>query len=185
MQVSPRYLVVPLLGVALISVGFLPDTASAQQTLTVNIGAGRDESGMTGTATLTDLGGGRTRVAARVSPVVYPNMPAHIHADPCPGVAAVVFPLTNFMNGESTTEVNASLSDIMARGKSINLHRSPQEIPVYVACGNLPAVAAAPAQMPAALPRTGEGEFGLYALAAVGALLITAGIGLSIRRRSM
>lgn len=185
MRFSRSYIVVPLVAVALISIGILPDTASAQQAVTVNLGAGRDEGRMTGTATLTDLGGGRTRVVVRVSPVVNPNMPAHIHADRCPGVEAVVFPLTNVMNGESTTEVNASLADIMARGKAINLHRSPQEVPIYVACGNLPTSAAAPAQMPGALPRTGEGEFGLYGLAALGSLLVAAGFGLVVRRRSI
>src|SRR6266496_2540893 len=176
MRLHRRYLIVPLVAVALATVGVLPDAASAQQPVTVTLGPGRDANEAPGTATLTDLGGGTTRVVISVtSPDA--NMPAHLHADVCPGVAAIVFPLTNVTNGQSTTEVNASLADIMARAKAINLHKSPDQIQVYVSCGNLPATAgaAAPAAAPAApavaaappstaLPRTGEGEFGLYGL---------------------
>jgi hypothetical protein len=202
MRLSRRHLVIPLVAVALVSVGLLPDSASAQQPVIVNLGPGRDAATGTGTATLTDLGGGRTRVDIRAN-AASPNMPAHIHADVCPGVAAVVFPLTNVMNGTSTTEVNASLADIMARGKSINLHESPQTSQIYVGCGNLPTSAAAPATgaaprpaapaaaaapavqgRPAQLPRTGETDFGLYGLVALGALFIAAGARLVFHRRS-
>src|ERR671931_13038 len=205
MRLSRRYIVTPFVAVALVAVGAMPNAASAQQPVTVPLGAGRDANEAPGTATLTDLGGGRTRVDISVTSS-NANMPAHLHADVCPGVAAVVFPLTNVANGQSTTEVNASLADIMARSKSINLHKSPDQIQVYVSCGNLPATAggaapapgaapaaapAAPAQRPGAapapapapaLPRTGEGEFGLYGLAALGALLGAAGAGLARRR---
>ena len=227
MRLHRRYLLVPLVAVALAAAGALPDAASAQQPVTVTLGPGRDANEAPGTATLTDLGGGTTRVVISVtSPDA--NMPAHLHADLCPGVAAIVFPLTNVVNGQSTTDVNASLADIMARAKSINLHRSPDQIQVYVACGNLPAPAgapapaaapgapaaapapapaaapaaapgapaaapapAAPAQRPGtvaapapapALPRTGEAEFGLYGLLALGGLLAAAGAGLALRR---
>ena len=204
MRLHRPYLLVPLVAVALAAAGMLPDAASAQQPVTVTLGPGRDANEAPGTATLTDLGGGTTRVVISVtSPDA--NMPAHLHADVCPGVAAVVFPLTNVVNGQSTTDVNASLADIMTRAKSINLHRSPDQIQVYVACGNLPAAAgaapaapaapaaapAAPAQRPGtvaapapapALPRTGEAEFGLYGLLALGGLLLVAGAGLALRR---
>jgi hypothetical protein len=42
-------------------------TASAQQTITVNLGPGRDEATATGTATITDMGG-TTRVVINVTP---------------------------------------------------------------------------------------------------------------------
>src|SRR5438876_5867181 len=139
MRLFRRYLVVPLVAVALVLVSTLADTASAQQPVTVTLGAGRDENSAPGTATLTDLGGGKTRVDIKVT-TTNPNMPAHIHADVCPGVAAVVFPLTNVQDGQSTTEVNASLADILARSKAVNLHKGPgDQASIYVACGNLPA----------------------------------------------
>src|SRR5215211_4150099 len=142
-------LLVPALVVGLLASISLSAPASAQQTITVQIGPGRDAAENTGTATLTDLGGGRTRVDINVT-TTNANQPAHLHADPCPGVAAVIFPLQNVMNGRSTTEVNASLADILARTKSVNLHRSPEQVPIYTGCGNLPTTAAAPA--PAAAP---------------------------------
>ena len=208
---------VPFVGAvvaAIVLTAFLPMGTEAQQTMTVNLGPGRDEATAPGTATLTDIGGGRTRVVIRVTPA-YPNMPVHIHADVCPGVEAVVFPLTNVMNGESTTELDASMADIMARGKSINLHKGPgPDVNVYVSCGNLTAAAAAApaaqpkpaaqptpapkpaaqpspapkpaAQVPGALPRTGEADnTPLLLLATVAGLaLIGAGAFAVQRRRS-
>jgi LPXTG-motif cell wall-anchored protein len=47
-----------------------------------------------------------------------------------------------------------------------------------------PTPAVAPAQAPRQLPRTGEAEFGLYGLMALGALIVLAAAGLALRRRS-
>jgi LPXTG-motif cell wall-anchored protein len=163
-------LLIPALALALLGALTVVSSSSAQQPVTVNIGPGRDEATGTGTATLTDMGGGQTQVVVRVA-ATNPDMPAHIHADACPGVGAVVFPLTNVQNGTSTTTISAPLSDVLTRGRSVNLHRSAQEIGVYVGCANLPATAAAPAQMPGALPRTGD-------LGGMAPLLIAAGTGL-------
>jgi hypothetical protein len=183
---------VPALALGLLATVSLSSTAAAQQTVTVNLGPGRNEATATGTATITDLGGGMTRVVINVTPT-YPNMPAHFHADPCPGVAAVVFPLTNVMNGTSTTEINASWAEIQSRSRSINLHKGPPpDIDVYTGCGNLPTVAAppaaapapaaaAPARAPAQMPRTGDLAFVAPLLGAAGAGL--AGLGLALRRR--
>jgi LPXTG-motif cell wall-anchored protein len=49
--------------------------------------------------------------------------------------------------------VNAKLSDIQASATAINIHKSPQEISVYVACGDIPTAAAAGAA-PGATPGT-------------------------------
>lgn len=167
------------LALLLIPVLLLATSAVAlaqQQTVTINIGPGKDEGSATGTATLTDLGGGKTRVEIKVA-ATNPNMPAHIHADVCPGVGPVVFPLTNVMNGQSVTELNASPAEIMAKGKAINLHKSPQEVPVYVGCGNLVAASAAPA----GLPKTGGPVLPLGAAALAGLSLL--GVGFWVRRR--
>jgi len=47
-----------------------------------------------------------------------------------------------------------------------------------------PTPAVAPAQAPRQLPKTGEAEFGLYGLMALGALIALAAAGLALRRRS-
>jgi hypothetical protein len=150
-------------------------SALAQQRVSVTIGPGRDEASGTGSATLEDIGG-RTRVTVQVA-ATNPNMIGHIHADACPGVGGVVFPLQNTVNGRSVTEINAPLSEVLSRGRSINLHKSPDQAGIYVGCATLPAAgAAAPAATggPSVMMLAG-------AIAAVGASLL--GGGLYLRRR--
>lgn len=169
MQLS-RVTAVPLAGFLVAA------TASfvfAQQSLTVNLAA-QGGSGVSGTATLTDIGGGRTRVVVRVSTGGNPNMPAHIHDGRCPAVGAVVYPLQNPMNGSSTTEVNASLASLLAGTFAINLHKSPQEVPIYVSCGNVVVAAARAGGLP--------GEFLAGTLAVLGALVLAG--GLALRRKA-
>jgi LPXTG-motif cell wall-anchored protein len=171
----------PALALSLLAVGATASIAGAQETITVQIGPGRDDATATGTITLTAVGN-QTRVDVNVAGT-NPNMPAHIHSDACPGVGSVVFPLQNPMAGRSTTTIDAPLNEVLARGRSINFHRSPQEAAIYTGCGNLPAAsAAAPAAaQPASLPRTGDVASLASLFAAVGASL--AGAGLLLRRR--
>ena len=160
MTKTPRVLLAMAALVGALAIPAAVASAQAARTVTVNLSAansgGDTRSGVNGTATLTDMGGGRTQVVVRVSvgPGGSPNMPGHLHTGRCPQVGAVIYPLNNVMNGTSTTDVNASLADILAgRGApdnafAINLHRSPAEANVWVSCGNVVAGAAA-------LPATG------------------------------
>src|SRR5947209_13612316 len=128
-------------------------SAVAQQLLSINIGPGRDEASGTGTATLSAVGN-QTRVVLNVSGT-NPEMLAHIHADACPGVGAVISPLTNPVNGQSTTTIDAPLATVLAQGRSINLHKSPTDGNTYVGCGNLFGAAAGAGgvgQVPGAAP---------------------------------
>ena len=139
----------------------------------------QNASGVAGTATLTDIGGNRTRVDIRVTvgPGGSASMPNHIHSGRCPNVGGVVHALTPVANGMGTTEVNASLTDLLAGQFAINLHRSAAESSVYVSCGNVVAGATA-------LPATGS-PIGAAApaLAALGAA--TLGLaGFALRKRS-
>ncbi len=121
---------------------WLASAAFAQQTtLTVPLGE-QNGSGVSGTATLTDLGGS-VRVDIAVSPGGNANMPAHIHTGACPNPGAVKFPLSNVVDGRSTTVVQGSFAEVAATGQAVNLHKSPQEIPNYTACGDIPFRAAA------------------------------------------
>ncbi len=157
--------------------------AGAQATATTVTLAPLNNSGISGSATLTDLGGGRTRVVVNVtgSPAGA-NHPAHIHDGSCPTPGAVRYPLQNIQNGTSTTEVNASLADLMRGTFAVNLHRSAQEASVYVACGNVQQAAAAAPAAPATLPRTGD--LGSIAPLAVAAGLGLVGLGFALRRRT-
>ena len=134
---------VPLTGafaVALTTIALLPASTEAQQSVTINLTA-QNNSGQTGTAVLT-ADGASTKVVLTLSNAPGPH-PAHIHSGACPTPGAVVFPLTSVTNGRSETTVAASIADILRAPHAINVHKSPQEIPVYTACGNVTAAAAA------------------------------------------
>lgn len=195
MRFCRRYLVVPLIAVGLVSLAALPDTVSAQQAVTVQL-AQQSSSGISGTATLTPMGA-QTRVVVTVSGAAAGPQPMHIHTGTCVNVnPQPAFPLTSVNNGRSETTVNVSLSQIQGMAHVILMHKSPTEVPVYVSCGNIPVLAsttaapapgaaAQPARAPAQLPRTGESNFGLYGVLALGALLVAAGLSLAVRRRSL
>lgn len=184
MRLSRRSLVAPLLALALGAIGGLPGAAVAQQAVTVQLQP-QSGSGISGTATLTAMGN-QTRVVVNVTGAGAGPQPAHIHEGTCANLnPAPKYPLTSVMNGTSETVVNAPLSELQATPMAINLHKSPQEVPVYVACGNIPLAAARAAAQPAQLPRTGEAGFLPYGLAVLGGALALAGTLLAIRRRAI
>jgi hypothetical protein len=132
--------------VAVTTLALLPASTEAQQSITINLTA-QNDSGQNGTAVLTPDGAG-TKVVISLSNAPGPH-PAHIHTGSCPTPGAVVFPLTSVMDGKSETTVAATIADILKEPHAINVHKSPQEIPVYTSCGNLTAnAAAAPAAQP-------------------------------------
>lgn len=64
--------------------------------------------------------------------------PAHIHTGSCASLGAVKYPLTSTITGESETTINASLADLKAQQPlAVNVHKSPEEIGVYVACADI------------------------------------------------
>lgn len=111
--------------------------ASATIAFTITLGAGRDAD-QNGFATLTAVGD-KTQVDLNIKPgAAGVAQPAHIHEGSCPGVGAVKYPLTNVVDGKSTTVVNASLASLLTGGFSINAHKSAAEASIYVACGAIP-----------------------------------------------
>jgi hypothetical protein len=97
-----------------------------------------NDSGVTGTVTLTELDSARTRVVVSVDPAGHSDMPAHIHPGSCEDlVPQPRYALANVVDGESTTEVPAALSELLAGDVAVNLHRSNTEMDVYTACAVL------------------------------------------------
>jgi Cu/Zn superoxide dismutase len=91
----------------------------------------------TGTATLTEKNG-KVEVVVKVTPVQTAPQPAHIHVGSCPGVGAVAYPLTNLVNGTSTTMLDMTMADLKAKKPlAINIHKSADEVKIYTACGSL------------------------------------------------
>lgn len=112
----------------------------APKTITVDL-AEENESGQSGTATLTPNADGTFDVAIEVSQRGDAPQPAHIHEGTCPDVGDVAAPLNDVVGGASATEnVALSLEDLLrtdSPGYAINVHKSAAESDVYVACGDI------------------------------------------------
>jgi hypothetical protein len=97
-----------------------------------------NDSGVTGTAVLTDLRDGSTRVVVDVDPAGHLNMPAHIHAGTCVElVPQPLYPLQSVVDGESETVVPRSMSELLAGDLALNLHVSSEDMGTYAACVDL------------------------------------------------
>jgi hypothetical protein len=111
--------------------------AGQQPSRTVEL-ATLNVSGVTGSAVLTDLGDGTTRVEVDVDPAGHPSMPAHIHPGTCVNlVPQPRYPLTDVVDGVSETVVPAALDDLFAGELALNLHASTDDYGTYTACAEL------------------------------------------------
>ena len=183
------YLLAPLTaGLLLMGSAAAAAAQSSTGPVTIQISPqnGTSESG---TATLTDNGDGTTSVKLAISgEPAGVSQPTHIHTGhggQPDFVAKPKYPLTSTLTGSSTTTVKVALSTLLASPYAINLHKSPTQAGVYVACGNI--VLAQQTGVIAGAPKTGGGggsspsetPFGIW-LAAAGVLALG---GLAIRRR--
>ncbi len=110
---------------------------STGQSRTFQLGT-LNNSGVTGTAVMTDLGDGSTRVVIDVDPAGHPAMPAHIHPGTCTDlVPQPLHGLSTVTDGASETVVPASLTDLLAGELAINLHVSAADMGTYAACVDL------------------------------------------------
>jgi hypothetical protein len=99
----------------------------------------QNNSGESGTATLSDENG-KTKVVLSIMGMPKDvSQPAHIHTSTCAAIGGVKYPLNFPKNGTSETVIDVSLGSLLAQGPlSLNVHKSAMEISNYVACGNLP-----------------------------------------------
>ena len=102
-------------------------------------------SGEDGSAQLTDLGDGTTRVELlMLNAPEGAEQPAHIHKGTCTTLdPKPAYPLETVKEGKSTTIVKVTLADLTKEKYAINVHKSAAEASIYVSCGNLPSGAAA------------------------------------------
>jgi predicted lipoprotein with Yx(FWY)xxD motif len=113
-------------------------TSAANPTIELILGAGRDAD-QNGKARLVSKGD-KTDVILDIKPgAAGAAQPAHIHEGTCPAPGAVKYPLTNVVDGKSTTTLDVKLADLLKGGIAINAHLSAAEAAKYVACGNMPA----------------------------------------------
>jgi hypothetical protein len=122
-----------VLGFALLAVTSLAvaaDSASAKL-------SPQNNSGESGTATLTKAGDNQTKVVLDVKGAPSgASQPVHIHKGTCDKLdPKPAYPLSPLVNGKSETTVNASLDSLEKGGYAVNGHKSAQEASTYVFCG--------------------------------------------------
>ncbi|HUS16327.1 MAG TPA: hypothetical protein VM536_15115 [Chloroflexia bacterium] len=115
-------------------------TRAAEKSMTVTIMA-QNGSGQDGTATITDMGNGKTQVMIDIKSTSSTPQPAHIHMGTCANLDPKPrYPLTSVVNGKSETTLDVAMSDLQPGAMAINVHKSAAEASVYVACGNIEAM---------------------------------------------
>jgi hypothetical protein len=94
-----------------------------------------NDSGVTGTASFEDVGGGRTAVTITVDPAGNADMPAHIHPGTCDDLTPQPkYPLENVKDGTSSTLVPATIAELFAGNLAVNVHKSNDDLRTYTAC---------------------------------------------------
>jgi hypothetical protein len=98
----------------------------------------QNDSNQEGEVTFIDEAG-KTRVILQVNnPPVGVAQPAHIHVGSCPEPGAIQYPLTSVVDGKSETLLDVSMETLESQQPlAVNVHKSPTETAVYVACGNI------------------------------------------------
>ena len=103
--------------------------------------APQNNSGESGTATLTEEGG-KTKVAVSVTgQPAGVAQPMHIHKGTCDKLdPKPTYGLPSLINGKSEATVDVSLADLQKGGYAINGHKAAQAVSTYVYCGAIPAL---------------------------------------------
>ncbi|MDP9468157.1 MAG: hypothetical protein M3P32_05375 [Chloroflexota bacterium] len=97
-----------------------------------------NDSGVSGTAVLTDLGNGSTRVVVDVDPAGHLEMPAHVHHGTCADLVPQPFKfLAVVVDGKSDTVLALTLEELLAGDLAINVHSSLVDMDTYTACVDL------------------------------------------------
>jgi len=97
----------------------------------------QNESGESGTATLTEVGG---KVLVNLDLIGGPAFaqPAHIHNGSCDNLGGVQNPLTFPEDGTSITTLDLGIDELLTGlPLAINVHKSLEEAATYVACGDI------------------------------------------------
>jgi len=114
----------------------LADDAMAPTSKTFDF-ATQNNSGETGTVTLTGTGG-KTTVTIELKGAPDGAQPAHIHVGPCSKLnPKPVYALKNVVGGKSTTTVDAPLAKLLGGTYAVNVHKSTDDLATYVACADL------------------------------------------------
>src|SRR5436190_11918283 len=130
-----------ILLVALVAFSFGPALHGYAQGKVVRVSLiDENGSGEDGSAQLTDMGDGTTKVELiMLNAPEGADQPAHIHKGTCANLDPTpAYPLNDVKEGKSTTIVKVALADLAKEKFAINVHKSAAEASVYISCGNLP-----------------------------------------------
>jgi hypothetical protein len=147
-----RLVVIALLGLTLLAgCGSDDDGEATSEGETQVALTAQNDSGQEGTAVLAEIDDSTTRVEITVANSGGEPQPAHIHRGSCHHLdPQPEYPLSNVVDGKSTSEVDVSLEELQNGEFAINVHKSEAEAQTYVACGD---IASGPGGT-----ETGEGE---------------------------
>jgi len=114
-------------------------TARAAGPTTVQL-TPQNNSGESGTATLTEQGT-KTKVVVDVKGApAGVAQPLHVHKGACAKLdPKPAYGLATLTNGKSETTIDVPLASLEAGGFAINGHKSAQDVNTYVFCGDIPA----------------------------------------------
>lgn len=96
-------------------------------------------SGQSGTATLTEVDGGKTRIVIELSNPPQEQQPSHVHPGSCDDLGPPVAGLSNVFDGKAETVVDMSLDELRTGELVVHAHKSAQEYATSVACARIPA----------------------------------------------
>jgi hypothetical protein len=98
----------------------------------------QNKSKESGTAKLTPAGDKtKVEISLKGAPKGV-SQPAHIHEGSCAKLdPKPKYALQNVVDGKSTSEVPVSISELQKGNLAINVHKSADEVKVYVACGDI------------------------------------------------
>ena len=98
----------------------------------------QNNSGITGTVEFSPTSDGTVEVEIELDGSDGGPHPAHIHPGSCADLdPAPKWPLTNVVDGRSETTVDADLSELTAQEYAVNVHDSPENADLYVACADV------------------------------------------------
>lgn len=128
----------PVLGACALLALTLPASAADPQHRVYSLAA-QNGSGEAGTVTLTPMPDNKTRVEVALvgAPTDVPQ-PAHVHPGSCSKLdPKPKYPLTSVVDGYSTTTLDVPIGQLIAGDFAVNVHKSANELPKYVSCGEL------------------------------------------------
>jgi hypothetical protein len=118
------------------SAGASAGVAGSGATKTVTLTAAGN-SGVSGTATLTDVGGDQTQVVVAVEADHNRDMPGAITPGTCGAIdESTIYYLNDTREGASTTLVPISLDDLTAKPFILHIHTAPDDASL-AACGEI------------------------------------------------